>query len=303
MPTARCAATPDAPVEREAADASPPPGVPAQTFAVARCVECGLSFTNPRPSPEAIGDFYPDDYRPHRRPRKLREAGRSASAWGRWTGRRHPERDGDLPWVGRGRLLDFGCGGGSYLKRMADRGWSVTGLDSAVGAVRSVQSELGLHTLAGTLPHPELPPGSFDVVTLWQSIEHVHEPLTILREAFKLLTPGGKLVIACPNADSWPARAFGRDWFALDVPRHLTHFTPTTLTTMLTAAGFRVEALRQVRHSDWLRSSARLASRTPGAKLWKRALTIKPLAKAAAWATYLLGASDCMLAVAGRPES
>jgi 2-polyprenyl-3-methyl-5-hydroxy-6-metoxy-1,4-benzoquinol methylase len=145
-------------------------------------------------------------------------------------------------------------------------------------------------------------PGSFDVVTMWQSIEHVHEPLDILREAFKLLTPGGKLIVACPNAASWPARAFGPDWFGLDVPRHLTHFTPETLTTMLTAAGFRVEAVRLVRHSDWLRSSARLATRTPGAAAWKRALTIKPLAKFAAWLTYMLGASDCMMAVAGRPE-
>jgi hypothetical protein len=109
---------PDAPVEREAADATPLAGTPPRTFAVVRCRECDLAYTNPRPAADAIGDFYPDDYRPHRRPRKLREAGRTTSAWGRWTGRRHPEREGDLPWVGRGRLLDFGCGGGSYLKRM-----------------------------------------------------------------------------------------------------------------------------------------------------------------------------------------
>ena len=89
----------------EARDANPGER-PALQFAVVRCRDCSLIYTNPRPDAESIGGFYPADYRPHRRPRKMREAGRS-SRMARWTGRAVPERDGSLPWVGQGRLLDF----------------------------------------------------------------------------------------------------------------------------------------------------------------------------------------------------
>ena len=283
----------------EARDANPGERPPLQ-FAVVKCKDCSLIYTNPRPDTESIGSFYPTDYRPHRRPRKMREAGRS-SRMSRWTGRAVPERDGSLPWVGLGRLLDFGCGGGSYMKRMADQGWTVTGLDAAVGAVRSIQEELGLKAIVGTLPHPDLEPGTFDVITMWHSLEHVHQPREILREAFDLLVPGGKLVVACPNIDSWAFRQFQSSWFALDVPRHLIHFTPTTLREMLTISGFNVEQVRLIRHSDWLRSSARLADRNKAATFLQRGLLWKPLAKLTAWWTHVRNSSDCMLAVAERP--
>ena len=283
----------------EAADPNPTAGAGLR-FAVVECRRCGLAYTNPRPDEHSIAQFYPPDYAPHRRPRKMRAAGRP-SVWARWSGRSSRERDGGLEWVGRGRLLDFGCGGGSYLKRMADHGWTVTGLDAAVGAVRRVQEELGLAAVVGTLPHPALAPASFDVVTMWQALEHVHRPMDILREAFRVLTPGGRLVVACPNRASWAGRAFGTAWFGLDLPRHLTHFTPQTLDTMLAAAGFRVTEVKLIRHSDWLRSSARLASRGPAAPAWQRALTWKPLAKLVAWLTYVGRTTDCLLAVAERP--
>lgn len=270
-------------------------------FAVVRCERCALAYTNPRPTPDDIGRFYPPDYRPHRRPRKMQQARPAAPLWSRLFGRPCNERRGSLPWPGPGRLLDFGCGGGGFLKRMADQGWQVTGLDAAVGAVRQVQEELGLKALVGSLPHPELRPGSFDVVTMWHSLEHVHRPLPILREAFRLLVPGGKLVVATPNIESLPFYWFGSSWFGLDLPRHLTHFTPRTLGAMLGTAGFRVEAVRMIRHSDWLRSSAKLAGHQGRGGAWARLLRWKPAAKAVAWGCYAGGMSDCMMAVAERP--
>jgi 2-polyprenyl-3-methyl-5-hydroxy-6-metoxy-1,4-benzoquinol methylase len=185
---------------------------------------------------------------------------------------------------------------------MADQGWQVTGLDAAVGAVRQVREDHGLTALAGTLPHPELRPGSFDVVTMWHSLEHVHRPLAILREVYRLLVPGGKLIVATPNIAGLPFRLFGRAWFGLDLPRHLTHFTPHTLTAMLHTAGFRPDPVRQLRHSDWLRASARLALQERTGGPFARLLQWKPVAKTAAWMCYALGAADCMVCVAERPS-
>jgi SAM-dependent methyltransferase len=184
---------------------------------------------------------------------------------------------------------------------MADHGWTVTGLDASVGAVNQVRDLHGLTALVGSLPNPELRPGSFDVVTMWHSLEHVHRPLAILRAAYQLLVPGGKLVVATPNIDSLPYRLFGRSWFGLDLPRHLTHFTPVTLTAMLQTAGFRTEPVRLLRHSDWLRSSAKLARSRDDGGLLARTLMWKPAAKVSAWMCYVAGMSDCMMCVAERP--
>ena len=88
----------------------------------------------------------------------------------------------------------------------------------------------------------------------------------------------------------------------LDLPRHLTHFTADTLTGMLQTAGFQVESLRTLRHSDWLRSSVKLSVRSGRARLTDRLLAWKPLAKFVGWWVYILGGSDCLIAVAERPK-
>ena len=284
----------------EAADHTPGQGDAGKRFLVVRCRHCSTTYTNPRPGPRSIGRFYPPDYKPHRRPNKLRHSNAKPKLLARILGRSR-ERKGALPWAGAGRLLDFGCGSGSYLKRMAELGWDVTGLDAAVGPVNRIQGELGLRAMVGDLPHPELRPGTFDVITMWHSLEHVQEPLTTLREAFRLLVPGGKLIVACPNIDSWSFRRFGQNWYGLDVPRHLTHFTPTTLQIMLQTAGFRTSTLRSIRHSVWLKHSARLAARSNRSGFFNRLLTSKYCSKFWAWVIYTLNLSDCLLLVAERP--
>ncbi|MCS6976221.1 MAG: class I SAM-dependent methyltransferase [Gemmatales bacterium] len=258
-------------------------------FAVVQCLECGLCFTNPRPTASWLEQFYPKDYRPH----LSKPARRRRWPWLHFWQDRH-----GIPWHGLGRLLDFGCGGGDFLCRMRDLGWQVTGVDASHSTVRRLQRDLGLHVLHGTLPHPDLEAGSFDVVTMWHSLEHVPDPRAVLLEARRLLTPDGKLYVAVPNIDSLAFRIFGPHWFALDLPRHLVHFSPQTLQFLLEQAGFRVVSMRMQRRSAWIRHSARLAARQPEATWWHRLLRGHLCSRGAALYSVLTGQSDCMTAVA-----
>ncbi len=114
------------------------PGSTGLRFAIVRCDRCGLKFTNPRPTFESMDRFYPIGYEPHRRASLTRKPRRRWYPFRRFTGRPCPERR-SLPWLGEGRLLDFGCGGGEYLCRMREQGWNVTGMDASVEVVRELR--------------------------------------------------------------------------------------------------------------------------------------------------------------------
>jgi SAM-dependent methyltransferase len=263
-------------------------------FAVVQCQDCGLCFTNPRPSARSIGQFYPHVYRPHQYTPKRRQRVRSPRP-----GWRRPRNERQvLDWHGQGRLLDFGCGSGSFLEQMHRHGWQVTGLDISSTTVSRIRSDLALPVLVGSLPHPQLQAESFDVVTMWHSLEHVHRPRDVLIDAYRVLAPEGKLLVAVPNIDSLPFRWFGKHWFGLDLPRHLTHFTPWTLPLMLERAGFRCGPVQMVRHSDWLRSSAKLAVRDRRSPYWYHWLTTKPLSRLATWYSAVTHQADCMIVTA-----
>jgi 2-polyprenyl-3-methyl-5-hydroxy-6-metoxy-1,4-benzoquinol methylase len=271
---------------------------PGLCFAVVRCGQCGLQYTNPRPDEASIAAFYAANYRPHRKPTQRRTL-RNWYPLGALRGRASERRG--LPWHGQGRLLDFGCGGGSFLARMADQGWKVVGLDVSETTVQTITQKLGLKAHVGTLPHPQLKPCSFDVITMWHSLEHVHQPLATLSAAYELLAPGGRLLIAVPNIQSWPYAWFGKCWFGLDLPRHLTHFEPKTLKRIVELAGFRVESIRHLKHADWLRSSAKLAGRAGQHSFAQKMFQYKTPARLAAWFCQMFAKTDCILCVAHRP--
>jgi len=267
-------------------------GTRTRPVAVVRCGECGLCYTRPRPTREAVGRFYPEDYAPHQ-VRRVRKPSALGSWWRRATGRRDWERDGP-PLRGGRRLLDFGCGGGAFLQRMHHRGWQVLGVDASAAVVGRIRDELGLPAVAGDLASPELRPESFDAVTMLQSLEHVHDPLEALRQARKLLAPGGRVYVSVPNIDGLPFRWFGPAWFGLDLPRHLVHFSPATLKRMVAAAGFRPLRLRMVRHSSWMKQSALAARRTGRNPPATRLLTCRPLCRVVTRYCTLRGRADCM---------
>jgi SAM-dependent methyltransferase len=270
------------------------PGSDGLWFAVAQCQDCGLCYTSPRPGDRAIGRFYPVSATPHDRAPAPR-----ARRWWRISmrGRARHELHNLAPY-GRSRLLDVGCGSGSFLARMRQRGWNVTGLDTSTATVQHLRGELGLSALVGSLPHPELADCSFDVITMRHSLEHVHRPLDVLRAAHRLLAVGGRLVVSASNIDSLPFKWFGRHWRGLDLPRHLTHFTPDTLQLMLARAGFEVGPVRMARHTDGVRCSAEQAARQPDTPAWQRWLRRRLAASLAVWYAYLVGRSDGMVVTA-----
>jgi 2-polyprenyl-3-methyl-5-hydroxy-6-metoxy-1,4-benzoquinol methylase len=132
------------------------------------------------------------------------------------------------------RLLDIGCGTGSFLSFMKKKGFDVFGVESNAKA-RNICLQKNIEVQS---TESKLPQASFDTISLWHVLEHLPQPEASLTTYRKLLKPAGILVIAVPNFDSHDRIHYQNHWAALDVPRHLWHFTPKGLINMAEASGF-----------------------------------------------------------------
>lgn len=211
--------------------------VTGDAFEIARCRACGFVVTVPTPGWAAMGRYYPAAY------------------YGAPSARRFP---GPVEWLQRvlyarrarsvercgggqrGRVLDVGCGRGLLLRAFQRRGWEVLGTEVSETASRFARETLGLPVRIGAVEELELPTAGFDAVVLWHVLEHLADPRPTLREVARLLRAGGVLLVGVPNFGSPEARCCRAGWFHLDVPRHLTHFTPDSLRAALAEAGFEV---------------------------------------------------------------
>lgn len=204
-------------------------------YRLVQCPNCQLIYQNPRPSLEELPAFYPDDYVPY-------DQGRQRTSWlqqrnlayqmGRRTSRitRFQPRPGTV--------LDIGCATGAFLVAMRDLGWQVQGVELSEHAAeyaRQVQ-KLPVHT--GTAESAHFAENQFDVVTMWDVLEHVIDPRQTLREVARILKPGGLLVLSLPNPDCWEAKLFGQYWVGWDRPRHLHIFSRPVLQNYLAECGF-----------------------------------------------------------------
>ncbi|RFP64195.1 class I SAM-dependent methyltransferase [Hymenobacter lapidiphilus] len=209
-----------------------------ESFAIQQCAACTFQFTNPRPDAAHIGRYYEsDEYVSHNSGAGgiINQAYKVARVF---TMRRKVGLLNKLV-PAKGKLFDYGCGTGHFLAAAKTDGWQVAGWEPNVGAREEASRRVGQPIgLAGLVNFQE---ASFDAITLWHVLEHVHELNSTLKQLIRLLRPGGTLVIAVPNVESLDAQHYGPDWAAYDVPRHLYHFSPKTMKLLLKKHRLQVE--------------------------------------------------------------
>jgi SAM-dependent methyltransferase len=203
------------------------------------CARCGLQFVNPRLRPELILEGYREG---------ADETFVSQTAARERTFARALERIEALV-QGRGRLLDIGTAGGSFIHVAARRGWEVAGCEPNKWLCEWGKKAYGLEIRPGTLFDYRYPDSTFDVVTVWDVLEHTADPLGFLEECHRILKPGGLIVVNYPDIGSWIARIMGRRWLFL-ISVHLYYFTRRTIADALRRTGFQVVRMRP--HFQWL---------------------------------------------------
>ncbi len=226
---------------------------------VVKCRKCGFVYVNPRPRGESVVAGYSDAV----------DETYVSQAEGRKQTFKSCLALIEKQRPGKGRILDVGCAAGFFLQAAKQGGWQEYGVEPSRWLAGYGRKNLGLNVKAGTLKEAKFP-DYFDVVTLWDVLEHVPDPSAELREIRRVLKPGGLLVVNYPNFGSKLARLAGRRWwFLLSV--HLFYFTPHTLKAMLEGNGF--EQYYSKRHFQKL-SLGYLAYRFgPYSKLLQTALT------------------------------
>lgn len=245
-------------------------GIPAFTrangpasYSIISCADCGLGHTFPLLPPADIAAHY-EKFGPHqasgaskRTLTRISTASQNSLRSLLIRGAYRLSGAKFASFLGKkGSILDIGCGSGDFSLRLHAAGWSSYAHDFYEGA-GSVARAHNIKVYIGPAIHlPQLVDIKFDVVTSWHVLEHAHHPREILSAAHGCLKPGGHLVVEVPNFASLESRWFGKNWFALQPPIHLMHFTKRSLSQMLTDAGFEIESVT-AKGSCWRHSSRR----------------------------------------------
>ena len=208
-----------------------------EIFHLVKCIQCGFLYTDRPPGQQEIGKYYQSsDYISHTDSKQglfnqVYQVVRNISLQHKFNLLKSSTHHK------KGNLLDYGCGTGAFLKFVQDQGWSAMGMEPDDGAREKASLLLG-SPVSSPSQLKELPSNSFDAITLWHVLEHVHDLHETLEVFKRLLKQNGVLVIAVPNHSSWDATYYKQYWAAYDVPRHLYHFTPETIHRLLIDKGF-----------------------------------------------------------------
>ncbi len=213
------------------------------SFSILHCAQCTVRFTSPLPSQDEIVQYYKfNEYISHT---DVKEG---------WMNRLyHFIRTKTLTqktnWIQslftghKGHLLDIGAGTGAFVHAMHQKSWKVTGLEPDTDTRDRAYENYKLH-LQSTDSIFDLPENEYEVITMWHVLEHVHSLKPYLHQCFKSLKQNGRLIIAVPNYTSFDAKYYKKYWAAYDLPRHLYHFSPKSMTRLLNEIGFELVSLK-----------------------------------------------------------
>lgn len=262
------------------------------TYQVVRCVSCQHMYLNPRPADTSLIDIYPAEYAPHSESQSAETdrdetdrdetaAANQANQHALMSGlppvgfvrrifRLIPGLRPFLNWLGQenatylpppekdqqSRLLEVGCAHGSFMARGSDAGWIVDGVEPSAMAAEAARKR-GFGVFCGLLADAGVASSSREMVAMWMVLEHVPDPVDVVEQVFRILTPGGTFACSVPNASTWERWMFGRYWLGYDAPRHLQVFTAKRLKRLLSDRGFTdIRIIYQANTRYWWGSTA-----------------------------------------------
>lgn len=213
-----------------------------EEFKIKQCNGCGFKITENIEDEDNIGPYYQsENYISHSNTSKglVNAVYHRVRNYMLGRKRRLVEKAAAIQ---KGHILDVGTGTGFFLNEMKDYGWLVTGIEKSGDARKFAKTEFNLDNLP-TEELFKLKGNSYDVISLWHVLEHIHQLNENMETFFKLLKKNGKLIIAVPNNDSYDAKHYKEFWAAFDVPRHIWHFTPTQMKQLGEKHGFQINSL------------------------------------------------------------
>jgi 2-polyprenyl-3-methyl-5-hydroxy-6-metoxy-1,4-benzoquinol methylase len=217
--------------------------VSGEEFIIWQCSKCSLRFTQDVPDEENIGKYYKSpDYISHSNTSKGL-INKSYQQVRNYTLKQKLELLKYFTKGEKGTVLDVGCGIGAFLHTMQQSGWAATGIEPDADARKKALELFHINVLEPASLF-NLQASSFNAITLWHVLEHVHQLHSTIEQLKELLTTDGKLFIAVPNYQSADAEAYHIHWAAYDVPRHLYHFTPQSINVLMQQHGLKIIAKR-----------------------------------------------------------
>jgi len=201
-------------------------------FRLVRCPMCSLVWMVNPPKADEMALHYSKGY-----DRSIAAAGDSSP--GRARGRKQTL----AKYKQNGAILDLGCSAGSFLKTMGSKEWELYGIDMSTESAKRAQAESGAKVFVGDIIDGPFHASSFDAITCFHVFEHLYKPREVLTKVSEWLKPGGIFYVLVPNIDSAGAHIFRSYWYALELPRHVFHYSPKSLSMMAQSVGLEVLSL------------------------------------------------------------